>query len=520
MSFLRRTIVKLVLVALVVFIALPFIYGNEEKSAEDFSPFSVKSGLSFHDNPISKLANRVASFYGFSQPGIKTVGERVGTAPNVINGKVRNKTVNKNQVSAENVDFVDENKAETPQIYAPKHRRPNYNSGYEKYFDESNAPAGVLEKENNVNVNITNNINTFAANTSHSARSSSENSSRKYRNYEGGDPTIYEPARGSALATSATNVDYNKYVYNKTSDTPVAHNIQIDGVNYDIVQDITGKKYVVTAKGHVPYDVMLRNTVSEREISAAKKQLVNASDSQIIQYILAQKQAAYEAEQGDKSDGNVRLETVKDFVGSEAKGKQYIKTDVGVSDKMIREVYEGLRSYNAKGGNIDTSVSVSSSGGTNAGISHGDTVIAGVNISNMDRNISGRVQNSYAATQALNKDAEKEFGQNYDNDAEISETDEELDIDDDPDSDTDGKKKRKTWLGRWWDEKRKSIIEYQRPYWEKYRAAKQERKEKRKQKREDRKQKREDRKRARAEKKAEKQALKDNQSPNEQEQKD
>lgn len=515
MSFLRRTIVKLVLVALVVFIALPFIYGNEEEEKGEFSPFEVRRGLSYQENPVSRLVNKLSSFYGFSQPKMKTVGERVNMGQNIGNSKALHKALDKNQVNEKDIDSVNENKEETSQTRGKPKRLPDYNSGYEKYFDESNAPAGVLEKENNVNVNITNNINTFAANTSHSARSSSENSSRKYRNYEGGDPTIYEPARGSALATSATSVDYNKYVYNKTSDTPVAHNIQIDGVNYDIVQDITGKKYVVTAKGHVPFDVMLRNTVSEREISAAKKQLVNASDSQIIQYILAQKQAAYEAEQGDKSDGNVRLETVKDFVGSEAKGKQYIKTDVGVSDKMIREVYEGLRSYNAKGGNIDTSVSVSSSGGTNAGINHGDTVIAGVNISNMDRNISGRVQNSYAATQALNKDAEKKFGQNYDNDAEISETDEDLDIDpeQDPDSDTDGKKKRKTWLGRWWDEKRKSIIEYQRPYWEKYRAAKQERKEKRKQKREDR-------KRARAEKKAEKQALKDNQSPNEQEQKD
>ncbi len=66
MDFLKRNSGKIALLAIVAFFTLPFIYGNEEE--EDFSPFAVKSGMSYQANPISKLANKIASFYGFSKP--------------------------------------------------------------------------------------------------------------------------------------------------------------------------------------------------------------------------------------------------------------------------------------------------------------------------------------------------------------------------------------------------------------------------------------------------------------------
>lgn len=62
MDFLRRNSVKFAFIAIIVFFALPFIYGNEEE--DGFSPFAVRSGMSYQANPISRLANRIASFYG------------------------------------------------------------------------------------------------------------------------------------------------------------------------------------------------------------------------------------------------------------------------------------------------------------------------------------------------------------------------------------------------------------------------------------------------------------------------
>ena len=66
MDFLKRNSGKVALIAIIAFFTLPFIYGNEEE--EDFSPFAVRSGMSYQANPISKLANKIASFYGFSKP--------------------------------------------------------------------------------------------------------------------------------------------------------------------------------------------------------------------------------------------------------------------------------------------------------------------------------------------------------------------------------------------------------------------------------------------------------------------
>ena len=79
MGFLRKNSGKVALVVLIAFFTLPFIYGNQEE--EDFSPFAVKSGMPYQANPISRLADRIASFYGFSRP---SAGDRTSA----IKGKV------------------------------------------------------------------------------------------------------------------------------------------------------------------------------------------------------------------------------------------------------------------------------------------------------------------------------------------------------------------------------------------------------------------------------------------------
>ncbi len=77
MDFLKRNSGKIALLAIIAFFTLPFIYGNEEE--EDFSPFAVKSGMSYQANPISKLANKIASFYGFSRPASQMTASSNGT---------------------------------------------------------------------------------------------------------------------------------------------------------------------------------------------------------------------------------------------------------------------------------------------------------------------------------------------------------------------------------------------------------------------------------------------------------
>ena len=76
MDFLKRNSGKVALLAIIAFLTLPFIYSNEEE--EDFSPFAVKSGMSYQANPISKLANKIASFYGFSKPASKDLAASSG----------------------------------------------------------------------------------------------------------------------------------------------------------------------------------------------------------------------------------------------------------------------------------------------------------------------------------------------------------------------------------------------------------------------------------------------------------
>ena len=106
MDFLKRNAGKFALVAIIIFFALPFIYDSEEE--DDFSPFAAKSGLSYQSNPVSTLANRIASFYGFgrrAQDGASPIKNKLAAHYSFSKEKInfaKNKA-NKNAKKEENL---------------------------------------------------------------------------------------------------------------------------------------------------------------------------------------------------------------------------------------------------------------------------------------------------------------------------------------------------------------------------------------------------------------------------------
>lgn len=477
MGIFRRNAGKLALIALIVFFSLPFIYGNEEE--ENFSPFAVKSGLSYQANPISKLANRIASFYGLPQANLTTVGERVNMdkGESIRSRVSEHKTFNKNQVSESDYANQNHNANATPK--KPDSIAQNYNAGYEKYFNREdgnsdyrvNGDADYRQGnrvERNEEYNFEHNAKYNAdyhqgnqvdytasarqvpysrgysqrANDSagagvvyvDTASAKTSSARRGYSSIDRGDPTIYEPARESAVATTATSVNYNNYTYNKPKDTPAVEYVQIDGANYKVIQDITGKKYVATAKGHIPYEEVVRNTISEREFLAAKKRLVNANDSEVLQYIMEQRNAS--GNTGSTVNNATQNYGINNYRGSAAatgaattmggaavNAGSSIKTDTGFDDSMFSEVYEGLKNINSKGGNYSNSRSSSSSssstgGGyrSNSGSGSGnkqniDTgIIAGVNLGNIKKDISETVTNTTYTSKDTEKDEKESEG--------------------------------------------------------------------------------------------------------------
>lgn len=411
MGILKRNAGKLALIALVVFFSLPFIYSNEEEG--DFSPFAMKSGLSYQANPISRLANRISSFYGLPQSNLTTTGERVNmnkgeSIRNKVSGhRAFNKNYEANSETAPEIqgDELDAN----PQ----KGGHSNYSSGYEKYSGkakkQNNFLQGSAKETNNTNINITNNVNTASANTA-APNATRVAAARARSNFEGGDPTIYESARGSALATSATSMSYDNYTYNKPNKAPAEEYVEIDGESYKVVKDITGKKYVATARGHVPYEQVLRNTISEREFFATKKRMVNASDSEVLQYITEQKQAANakRAAAQKNNTGGYRTGAITSM-GRQGRIDGSVSTDTGLDISSFNEVYEGIKNYKSAGGSISnsgggtssSSSSSSSSGGSRGGSSDNNYrgssggnngIIAGVNLANLNRTVTDGVK--------------------------------------------------------------------------------------------------------------------------------
>ncbi len=309
MGIFRRNAGKIALVALIVFFSLPFIYGNEEEN--EFSPFAVKSGLSYQANPISKLANRIASFYGLPKSNLTTTSERI------------------NMDKGENI---------------------------------RGRVSGALGKQNSESKNV-----------SDTKQNQSEQILSKKLNSFETDQTIVVPSKSLyENATTATSVTYNSY--NRSSNTPAVEYVQIDGANYKVVQDITGKKYVATAKGHVPYEQVMRNTVSEREFLAAKKRLVNASDAEIVQYVLDQKKAASNAENNTENKANTANTNTAGYaatgsatsMGGAAKVNNSVKTDTGFDDSILSNVYAEIKNLNAKVDKPASSSSSSSSSGNSS----------------------------------------------------------------------------------------------------------------------------------------------------------
>lgn len=339
MGILRRNAGKLALIALIVFFSLPFIYGNEEE--DEFSPFAVKSGLSYQANPISKLTNRIASFYGLPKSNLTPTSERI------------------NMDRGENI----------------RSRVAEHNATHKQHYAE----------HKNIQTNAQNNAAAAA------------NNSKKLNSFEK-DQTIIVPSHSMyENATTATSVNYNNYAYNKKSNDPAAEYIQIGGENYKVIQDITGKKYVATARGHVPYEEVLRSTVSEREFRAAKKRLVNASDAEIVQYVLDQKKAASNAENKTENKANTANTNTAGYaatgsatsMGGAARVNSSVKTDTGFDDSILSNVYAEIKNINAKSDKPASSSSSSSSSGsyTRGSSSSGNTNgISGITVDHNEIN--------------------------------------------------------------------------------------------------------------------------------------
>lgn len=171
MDFLRRHAVKFAFIAIIVFFALPFIYGNEEE--DGFSPFAVRSGLSYQANPISRLADRIASFYGFSR--------------NRDGGLASKTDVIKDKVSKHL--FAKENEAKENSV---------------------NGTLMASAKKANSDDKISNNSNTNSAANSYQA--GSQNSSNPFRgtvNINGKDYKVIEDIKGEKyLVTPKGHVPY------------------------------------------------------------------------------------------------------------------------------------------------------------------------------------------------------------------------------------------------------------------------------------------------------------------------
>lgn len=322
MGVLRRNAGKLALIALIVFFSLPFIYGNEEEN--DFSPFAVKSGLSYQANPISKLANRIASFYGLPKSNRANVGE-----------------INNNNVSSSIRGRVAGHQAFNKQ-------------------DVSNIAAANAQNKNQAAL--------------------TDDNKQKLNNLEK-DPTIYEPARATQMATTATGVNYDRYYYNKPQQAPVVEYVQINGENYKIIKDITGHKYVATAKGHIPYEEVMRTTVSEREFLAAKKKLVNASDAEIVDYVLAQKQgtnrpantAQPQPAANNYRDSYSRGGTATKMDNEAVNYGNSLETDTGFDDSILNNAYDEVKNIGINGSDIAPAVvgSLSNSNSSRGNSSNG-----------------------------------------------------------------------------------------------------------------------------------------------------
>ncbi len=359
MDFLKRNSGKIALLAIIAFFTLPFIYGNEEE--EDFSPFAVKSGMSYQANPISKLANKIASFYGFSKPASGMVA------------------------SSKGVDSIKEKVSE--------------NNFFTKENISSSATASKTGRsKEDVAVASSKNYKKYDLN-------SSDFDTSKARVYNSGNNLGYADSYGG----SSTGY------YGNNSNSPVKGYVTVNGQNYEVIEDIKGNRYVVTPKGHIPYEEVMRRTVSEQEFAAAKKRLSNASDMEILAALQEEKAKNNSDIKTNKSNYQTGATSYRNGTLSSMGGMNYAQAstnDKGFDDNALSDAYADLKS-------VDLKIDASSTSQRGKGGSHLRDSFR-VNTDNDQKNAEAKEQSSPTAVvaQQIKSRAQQSLnvakGDNYD----------------------------------------------------------------------------------------------------------
>ncbi|MBO7605794.1 MAG: hypothetical protein J6S61_04965 [Elusimicrobiaceae bacterium] len=335
MDFFKRNSGKIALLAIIAFFTLPFIYGDEDE--EDFSPFAVKSGLSYQANPISKLVNKIASFYEFSN-----------SAPKMDNSKKSGTDLIKEKVS-----FNKDN--------------PFGRQAENKTQSQNNTLVASSKKVRNLNSSITD-----------SKRTTSSYSTKPFDN---------------AYVNS----------YTAKANDPVKGYIQVNGKDYELIEDATGEKYVVTPKGHIPYKELTKRMVSQQEFNA-KKQSTGLDDIEVLRSL--QQEKAKQAYIGGKNSRNYQNDVTSYRHGTTSNmgGVNYIHVstdDKGFDDNALSDAYANLKGVNLK---IDTSSASARSGGV---VSRG-SVVRGSFSGNSEDKQSGNLAPKSIVTEAKEQ-AREEF---------------------------------------------------------------------------------------------------------------
>ncbi len=297
MDFLKRNSGKIALLAIIAFFTLPFIYGNEEE--EDFSPFAVRSGMSYQTNPISNLASKIASFYGFSTPHSKNI---MASAAGV--GAIKEK-----------VSFSKESSFGQP---------------------------GKIHSQDKV----------FIA------------SSRNFKNF---DTDFLDSDASNSTTYKDKNIS-SKTSYNNQANNPVKGYVTVNGQDYAVIENAAGEKYIVTPKGHIPYEELLTRNVSEQEFINAKKRLAGASDMEILAALQQEKEKqAYLARVNNQNSNGGYTSGVISNMG----GNNYVSAstqDKGFDDNALSNAYADLKNINLK---IEGGTSTSSAVGEIASLKSG-----------------------------------------------------------------------------------------------------------------------------------------------------
>lgn len=313
MDFLKRNSGKIALIAIIAFFTLPFIYSNEEE--EDFSPFAVRSGMSYQSNPISKLANKIASFYGFSKPASGMVA------------------------SSKGVDSIKEKVSEN------------------NFFTKENVPSSATasktgKSKDDVLVASSKSYKKYDLN-------GSDFDTSKSRVYNSGNNPGYADSYGGS-STGYYGGSSTGY-YGNNSNSPVKGYVTVNGQNYEVIEDIKGNRYVVTPKGHIPYEEVMRKMVSDKEFAAAKKRLAGASDMEVLAALQQEKERqAYQANGGKyqaSADG------YRNGNSTNIGGQNYARvstSDKGFDADALSNAYADLKNINLK-------VDSSSTGGGRSG---------------------------------------------------------------------------------------------------------------------------------------------------------